>query len=120
MSWTAPVSYTHLLSGGCEFSLTLVNSLPYEIQSLVPELVVHRADGIAYTSQSVYFGAVKPGDHRSGTARFLGISCADIARVLVQRGDRCQMGDLNKFSAIDGQCLARVRVAPSSIVTFEK
>jgi hypothetical protein len=108
------------LPGACEFTLTLVNSLPYEIQSLVPELVVHRADGVAYTSQSVYFGGVKPGDQRTATARFLGIACTDVVRLLVQRGDRCQMGDLNRFSPSDGQCLTRVRLVPSSLLKFEK
>ncbi len=82
--------------------------------------MVHRADGVAYTSQSVYFGGVKPGDQRSATARFLGITCTDVMKLLVQRGDRCQMGDLNRFSPSDGQCLARIRLAPSSIVKFEK
>jgi hypothetical protein len=52
--------------------------------------------------------------------RFGGIGCADIARLQVQGGDRCDMGDLNKFSDAKGECLARVRVLPSEVLPFEK
>ena len=52
--------------------------------------------------------------------RFVGIGCADIARLQIQGGDRCDMGDLNKFSDVKGECLARVRVLPSELLPFEK
>jgi len=106
--------------GGCRFELTLVNTLPYEIRSLVPEFVVYRANDVAYTAQTASFGPVRPGDRNRRALQFNGIGCTDIARLQVQGGDRCEMGDLNKFSDARGQCLARVRLLPSDLLRFEK
>ena len=97
-----------------------VNTLPYEIRSLVPEFVVYRANDVAYTAQTASFGPVRPGDRSRRALQFSGIACADIARLQVQGGDRCEMGDLNKFSDARGQCLARVRLLPSDLLRFEK
>jgi hypothetical protein len=38
----------------------------------------------------------------------------------VSGGDRCVVGDLDRFSPADGQCLARVRVVASTLVRFDK
>lgn len=105
---------------GCTFAMTLTNTLPYEIGSIVPDFVVYRSSGVAYASQSVSFVSIKPGDKFSREMRIEGLRCADVARVQVTRGDRCEMGDLNRFSDANGQCLARVRVEPSELVKFEK
>ena len=51
---------------------------------------------------------------------FTGIACQDIARVQVVGGDRCEMGDLHRFSDLKGQCLERVRVVSSDLVRFDK
>ncbi|MBE0550600.1 MAG: hypothetical protein IH627_23635 [Rubrivivax sp.] len=106
--------------GGCRFELTLVNTLTYEIRSLVPEFAVYRANDVAYSAQTASFGPVRPGDRSRRALQFIGIACTDIARLQVQGGDRCEMGDLNKFSDAKGQCLARVRVVPSELLRFEK
>lgn len=108
------------IPGGCSFVLALHNQLPYEIRSLVPEFTAQRINGVVYASQGLGFGPVKPGDTHRRILRFMGIACPDIARVQVRGGDRCDMGDLNKFSEPNGQCLARVRVLPSDVVTFDK
>ncbi len=106
--------------GGCRFELTLVNTLTYEIRSLVPEFEVYRANDVAYSAQTASFGPVRPGDRSRRALQFVGIACPDIARLQVQGGDRCEMGDLNKFSDVKGQCLARVRVLSSDLLRFEK
>ncbi len=106
--------------GGCRFELALVNTLPYEIRSLVPEFTVHRASGVAYSAQTAGFLSVRPGDRSRRAVQFAGIGCADIAKLQVQGGDRCDMGELQKFSDAPGECLARVRVRPSELLTFEK
>lgn len=106
--------------GGCRFEFALVNTLTYEIRSLVPEFTVYRANGVAYNAQTASFGPVRPGDRTRRALRFVGIGCADIAKLQVGGGDRCEMGDLNKFSDASGQCLARVRVLPSDLLPFEK
>lgn len=108
------------LSAGCSYTLVLNNALPYEISSLVPEFAVLRASGVVYTTQGLGFGPVKPGDSHQRDLRIVGIACQDIAKLQVQGGDRCNMGDLNKFSDAKGECLARLRVLPSELVSFEK
>jgi hypothetical protein len=106
--------------GGCRFEMTLVNLLPYEIRSLVPDFTVFRANDVAYSSQLTGFGPVRPGDRHRRSTQFAGIACSEIAKLQVGGGDRCEMGDLNKFSEAKGQCLARVRVLPSELLRFEK
>jgi len=106
--------------GGCRFEFALSNTLPYEIRSFVPEFSVQRPNGVVYSAQTASFGPVRPGDRIRRAVRFAGIGCDDIARLQVQGGDRCDMGDLNKFSDAKGECLARVRLAPSEVLPFEK
>jgi hypothetical protein len=108
------------LSAGCSFTLVLSNTLPYEIRTLVPEFAILRSSGVVYTTQGVGFGPVKPGDSHQRDLRVVGIACQDIAKLKVQGGDRCDMGDLNKFSDAKGECLARVRVLASELISFEK
>ncbi len=106
--------------GGCRFEFVLSNTLPYEIGSLVPLFTVYRANDVAYNAQTASFGRIRPGDQSRRAVRFGGIACGEIARLQVGGGDRCEMGDLNKFSDANGQCLARVRVLPSTLLPFEK
>lgn len=106
--------------GGCSFELALTNTLPYEITNLVPEFSVFRSNGVAYATQTAGFGPVLPGDRSRRIVQFRGISCANIAKLTVKGGDRCNMGDLEKYSDAKGECLARVRVRPSKLLPFEK
>jgi len=106
--------------GGCRFEVSLVNTLTYDITSLVPQFTVYRANDVAYSTQSSSFGPVRPGDRISRSLQFRGIGCGDIVKLQVHGGDRCEMGDLNKFSDANGQCLARVRVVASDLLPFEK
>jgi hypothetical protein len=107
---------------GCLYSLRLVNKLPYEIRSLVLYYSAYRANGVIYDTVAAQssFGFLKPGDQQQREVQFNGIGCDDIDRVQVGGGDRCVMGDLDKFSAAKGQCLARVRVVESDLVRFDK
>jgi hypothetical protein len=86
----------------------------------VPEFSIFRTSGVVYDSVFAGFGFVKPGDSQRREVRFNGIDCADIARVRVGGGDRCEMGDLDKFANAKGQCLSHVRVEPSSVMKFDK
>lgn len=103
----------------CRFQMRLVNNLPYEIRSLVPELSVFRGN-VVYDSVFTGFSFLKPGDTQLREARFNGIACEDVSRVRVGGGDRCEMGELDKFSSGKGKCLSMVRVLPSDIVRFDK
>jgi hypothetical protein len=104
----------------CRLQLRMVNNLPYEIRSLVPEFSILRANGVVYDSKFSGFSFIKPGDSQKREVRFNGIDCDEIARVKVGGGDRCEMGDLDKFSNAKGACLSQVRVEPSSVIPFEK
>ena len=104
----------------CRFQLRLVNNLPYEIRSLVPEFSVYRGNNVVYDSVFSGFAFVKPGDSQQREVRFNGIACEEITRVQVGGGDRCEMGELDKFSSVRGQCLSKVRVVASDVVRFDK
>jgi hypothetical protein len=104
----------------CRFQLKLVNNLPYQIRSLVPEFSVYRDGNVVYDSVFSGFAFVKPGDSQQREVRFNGIACEEVTRVQVGGGDRCEMGDLDKFSAGKGKCLSLVRVLASEVVRFDK
>jgi hypothetical protein len=107
---------------GCRFSVQLVNNFPYEIRSFVPYFAAYRANGVVYVtvSSTSSFAVVRPGDKQSRDFEINGLSCPDIARIQVVGGDRCEMGDLHRFTEGKGQCLARVRVVASDLVRFDK
>jgi hypothetical protein len=105
---------------GCQFGVMLTNHLPYEIESLVLEFGAQRANGVVYASKSTGFASVRPGNRASRPLLFEGIACQDIAKLQVLGGDRCEMGELNRFTDAKGRCLALVRVEPSDLLKFEK
>jgi hypothetical protein len=109
----------------CRFAVRLTNNLPYEVQSLVLSYTAYRADGRIYdtVSPGAAFSSLKPSDSQTREFEFFGLACKDISRVQVVGGDRCSMGDLNKWSdqtERKGHCLARVRVEESKLVRFDK
>jgi hypothetical protein len=107
---------------GCRFAITLVNNLPYEIESFVPRFSAYRSTGVVYDTVSIpaSFNSLKPGNRQSREFEFHGIKCAEIARVQVVGGDRCSMGTLSRSSDAKGECLTRISVAPSDLVRFDK
>ncbi len=107
---------------GCRFATLLTNNFPYEISSLIPYYAVYRANGVVYdtVSSNSGFTALRPGNKQRRDFEVTGIKCQEIARVQVVGGDRCVMGDLHKFTDGTGLCLARVRVAGSDLVRFDK
>ena len=107
-------------TGGCIFGLRLTNAFPHIIQSLFPTFSALRANGVIYDSVSAGFQAVKPGDSQNRDMQFRGIPCQEIAHVQVSGGDRCVMGDLDRFSFDEGVCLSRVRIVPSTLVRFDR
>lgn len=119
----AELTLTRLVAtspSSCVLELSLVNRLPYEIRSIVIDFSVLRADGVMYRSQNAGFTALRPGDQRQRNLGFDGIACREIATVRVWGGDRCEMGDLTRFSDANGACLTRVKVMPNAALKFEK
>lgn len=106
--------------GGCRFELVLSNKLDYEIRSVVPDFTVLRTNDVAYMTQLTGFGPVRPGDEHRRALQFAGIGCGEIAKLQVHGGDRCEMGELNKFTESKGACLALLKVLPSELLPFEK
>ena len=106
----------------CRFAVRLVNNFPYEIRSLIPYYAAYREDGVIYDTVSAGSGftSMKPGDEQRREFEFVNITCPKIARVQVVGGDRCEMGELYKFSETKGACLARIRVVESDLVRFDK
>jgi hypothetical protein len=104
----------------CRYDLRLVNNLPYEIRSIVPAFWAYRPNGVVYDRVLSAFQSIKPGDSQSQEIHFHGITCQNIARVQVLGGDRCVMGDLDRFSEAKGECLSKIRVVASDLVRFEK
>ena len=104
----------------CRFGLKLVNNLKFEVRSIVPEFKAYRPTGVVYDSVFGAFQFIRPGDSQVREIRFEGIACPDIARLQVTGGDRCEMGDLDKFSPVKGVCLSHVRVVESNLIRFDK
>jgi len=112
---------TEVGTDSCRFGLQLTNNFPYVITSFVPTFSAHRANEVVYDSQTAGFFALKPGDSQSRDILFRGIACKDIARLQVVGGDRCVMGELDRFTLVEeGACLSRVRVVASELVHFDK
>jgi hypothetical protein len=106
--------------GGCRFRLQITNNFPYEIGNIIPSFRAYRPNGVIYETVTANFNAIKPGNDLYREIQFQGISCQEIARVQVTGGNRCVMGDLDRFSYEEGRCLARVRVVASDLMRFEK
>jgi hypothetical protein len=104
----------------CRLRVKLVNKLPFEIRSLVPEFKVYRSADVVYDSVFGAFQFIRPGDSQTREVRFDGIACPDVVRVQVTGGDRCEMGELDKFSPDKGVCLSLVRVVESDLLPFNK
>jgi hypothetical protein len=108
------------LGSNCQIGFRLQNDTNYEIRNIVPQFIVYRTSGIAYEGRTLAFYSIFPGNSSYRETLFRGIACKDIGRVQVAGGDRCTMGDLDKFSYTGGACLDRVRVVPSDLVRFDK
>ena len=104
----------------CRFGLRLANNTNYEVENIVPYFSAYRPSGVLYDSVGIGFYSIKPGNSLYREVVFQGITCKEIDRLQVTGGDRCVMGDLDRFSSEYGKCLARVRVVPSDLVRFEK
>ena len=104
----------------CRVTLKMTNTLPYEIVQVVPYFSAYRANGVMHQSLGRGFQNVRPTDSKTRVVEFVGIPCEDITRIQVVGGDRCEMGELSKFTPEKGVCLARIRVLPSGKLTFEK
>lgn len=112
--------YRKEVGPNCRFGLRLVNNLPHEIGNIVPTFSAYRADGVLYESRTRGFFSLRPGNSQDREVEFGAIRCDDIKRLQVSGGDRCDMGELNRFSPQSGECLSRIRVDKSDQLRFDK
>ncbi len=108
------------LGQNCQIGFRLKNDTNYEIRSLVPRFAVYRTNGVMYEGRTLGFYSINPGNSLYRETLFRGIGCKEIGRIQVSGGDRCVMGDLDRFAYTGGACLERVRVVPSDLVRFDK
>lgn len=104
----------------CKLGLRLTNNLPYVIRSLVPRFSAYTEDDVLYESVSLPFEAIKPTQDLYRELRFSGITCDQVAYVLVHGGDRCVMGPFTKFNYEKGECLKYLVVKPSDRMEIRK
>lgn len=105
----------------CRLSVQLLNHGRDEVASLVLHYSAYRDGDVIYTvAAGQRFNSLKPGDKQTTLVDFAGVSCEQIARVQVGGGDRCELGELNKFTDAKGECLARVQVMESRWMRFDK
>lgn len=118
----APLSLVNRRDGpnSCVFGVKLINTLGYEIKSLIPQFSAMTSDGTTYETIYRGFESVKPTKHQYQEVKFEGIRCSAIARIRVSGADRCTMGELDRFSSAEGECLSYVRVEESDILPFSK
>lgn len=107
-------------SNGCRFGLRVTNNLGYPLRSIVPQFSAHKAGAVRFETRFQEFASVKPTASQYREVSFSGIRCEEIEFVLVSGGDRCTMGELNKYSGSEGECLRHVVVEPSDVVEIRK
>jgi len=108
------------MSNGCMFGVTLRNELGYTIVSIVPQFSAYARDDVLFETVFQEFRGVRPGRKQYREIKFSGLPCADLRRIKVHGGDRCNMGNLDKFSPVTGACLQRIRVEGGTIVDISK
>jgi len=104
----------------CRLVRSLSNNLPYEIRQIVSYFSVYRANGVLHETQSAALHSIRPTDRTETTIDFSRVTCDDFARVQATGGNRCEMGELLKFSEASGQCVTRIRSVPTALARSNK
>jgi hypothetical protein len=113
----SPDRYAHLSvafvdgkAASCRIGLRMRNGLADGIDSIVLRFSAFTKDDILYETVSKGFHSLKPTNTQHQEISFSGVPCSDIKSIRVHGGDRCSIGELNKFSDAPGQCLGKVSV----------
>ena len=104
----------------CRIGLRITNNLGYPLRSIVPQFSAYKANNVRYETRFQEFSSVKPTATQYREIEFSGIACDEIEFIKITGGDRCTMGDLNKYSAAAGECLSHVEVVPSGLLDLTK
>ena len=106
--------------GNCVLGLTLHNDAAYVIQSIVPQFEGVTHGGGIHSTVFVAFSNVKPTQRQYKALVYERFACGNLVEVRVKGGDRCTMDELTKFTPVTGECLRRVQVVPSDLVSIGK
>lgn len=105
----------------CHLGLKLKNNLADKITSIIFMFSAYVNEEIRYETITKGFQHVKPTNDLYNEITFSGLACDEIEYIRVHGADRCEIGELNKFTAAKGQCLKLVEVEPSNkIVIFKR
>ncbi len=108
------------LPNGCKLGIELGNHLTVDIKTLVPQFSAYIGKNIRFQTVFKEFSRVRPTLTQYREIIFTKIRCQDIQYVKVHGGDRCNMGELNRFTPGKGLCLEKIRVVPSDIFKMIK
>lgn len=108
------------ITSGCRIGLRLQNNTDYRVTSIVPQFSDYTRDHIRLETIFVPFEGITATFDRYQEMFFRGMKCRDIAYLKIHGGDRCTMGDLDKFSGEKGECLSRVLLIDSEIISIVK
>ncbi len=105
----------------CKIGIRLTNKSGYYITSVVPRFSAY-VDGmkVKFDSKSAEFNRLRPLRHQYREIVYRGITCGEIDYFRVHGADNCTMGDLDKFSAPKGACLAQIKVEPTDMIKIGK
>ena len=107
-------------SSACRYGLRMTNNLGYALRTIVPQFSTYKAGGVRYETVFVEFSSLKPTDSQYREITFRGIRCEEVESLRMSGGDRCSMGELNRYSGTPGECLSHVKLAPSTVVDISK
>jgi hypothetical protein len=115
------VSHVDELEGGaCRLGIILQNNLPYKIKSLSFRFTAYKSESLPYNSVTRNFFEVKPTDQQYQKLFFRGLGCSAAHHIKVEDPGRCSMGELDKFSAMPGDCIEHIRVESSPLINITK
>jgi hypothetical protein len=114
------VAFVDEKAASCRIGLRMRNGLADGIDSIVLRFSAFTKDDILYETVSKGFHSLKPTNNQHQEISFRGIPCSDIKGIRVHGGDRCSIGELNKFSDAPGQCLGKVAIEASDKISIYK
>lgn len=108
------------LPNGCKLGIKLENHLTVDIKTLVPQFSAYIGKNIRFQTVFKEFSRIRPTLTQYREIIFTKVQCQEIQYIKVHGGDRCNMGELNRFTPGKGMCLEKVRVLPSDIFKMIK
>ena len=114
------VAFIDEKAASCRLGRRMRNGLADGIDSIVLRFSAFTKDDILYETVSKGFHSLKPTNTQHQEISFRGVPCSHIKTIRVHGGDRCSIGELNKFSDAPGQCLGKVSVEASDKISIYK